>query len=65
MRRDTQGPREPCGPTRAPAWRGGDMWHAYLYLIVTIGVIVHISILYSEFELTSIFNACYIPDMLL
>ena len=48
-----------------PAWRGGDTWHAYLYLLVTIGVIVHISILYSEFKLTPIFNASYILDMLL
>ena len=32
MQRGTQGHMaEPRGPTRAPAWRGGDTWHAYLY----------------------------------
>ena len=34
-------------------------------LIVIILVIVHMSIPYSEFKLTSIFNASYILDMFL
>ena len=29
---------EPRGPTRAPTWRGGDTWHAYLYLLVILGL---------------------------
>ena len=66
MRRGMQGHvEEQRRPTQVPAWCGGDTWHTYLYLIVTIGVIVHISISYSEFKLTSIFNVSYIPDMIL
>ena len=24
---------EPCGPTRAPAWRGGDTWAIFIFII--------------------------------
>ena len=29
---------EPRRPTRVLAWRGGDTWHAYLYLLVILGL---------------------------
>ena len=46
MRRGTQGHvAAPRGPTRRLR---GDVTHAYLYLIVTIGVIVHIVFQLSE-----------------
>ena len=49
IRRGTQGHmEEPRGPTRAPAWRGGDTCaHLHINFIIHM-VIVHISIPYSE-----------------
>ena len=39
VRRGTQGHvAKPRGPTRAPAWHGGDTWHAYLYILVILGL---------------------------
>ena len=53
MLRGSQGHvAEPRRPTRAPAWRAGDTWHAYLYLLVIYKVIVIISIRYFRFTLT-------------
>ena len=38
--RDSRGTKghmaEPGGPTRARAWREGDTWHEYLFLLITI-----------------------------
>ena len=39
MQRGMQGHvAESRGPTRAPTWRGGDTWHAYLYILVILGL---------------------------
>ena len=41
-----------------------DVTYIFIFIVI-IWVIVHISIQYSEFNLTRIFNASYIPDMFL
>ena len=62
MRRGTQGHvTEPGGPTRAPAWRGGDTC-AYLYLLV---VYCYSTYKHHDYQnsLALIFFASYIPDL--
>ena len=39
MRRGTQGHvAEPRRPMRAPTWRRGDTCHAYLYILIILGL---------------------------
>ena len=60
MRRGTLGHvAVPHGLTRR--LRGADVTCIFIF-IVSIRVIVHISISYSEFKLTRLFNAHYKPD---
>ena len=49
---------KPRGSTRVPTWRGCDV---DIYIYRNYRVIVHISILYSEFKLTLLKVAPYIP----
>ena len=61
MRRGTQGHvAEPSGPTRVLAWHGGDVC-IFIFTCISM-VIVHISIRYFGFKLTTIISSPYIPD---
>ena len=49
MRRGTQGhATKPCGPTRAPAWREGDMWLLFLFMIYISGYSTYKSSTYGK-----------------
>ena len=52
----------PRGPTRAPTWRGCDV---DFYIYSDYRVIIHISIMYSEFKLTLLNVAPCIPANIL
>ena len=61
MRRGTQGHvAKSHGPVRVPTWHGGDV-SIFLFTHISM-VIVHISIEYFRFKLTSIIGSHYIPD---
>ena len=61
MRRGMQGHvAKPRGPTRVPAWHGGDMCIFIFTRIIM--VIVHISIRYFGFKLTTMIGSPYILD---
>ena len=66
VRRGMQGHvAEPRGPTRAPAWSGGDTWH-YLYLIVLIYGYSTYSLPIIERELLTLTSVtCYKRDRFL
>ena len=62
MRRGMQGHvAEPRGPTRAPAWRGGDMCAIYIFIYIIYGYSKYKHFVYRN-SLTLISVACYIPD---
>ena len=54
---------EPRGPARVPAWHGGDVCIFIFTRIIM--VIVHISIRYFGFKLTTIIGSPYIHDRFL